>query len=125
MKRYLLTALKIGVPIAILAWLLHKESEAIHRLIERPKDVGLLTLGFGCLMLATCLSFLRWFLLVRALEIPFTVRDAFRLGFLGYLFNFVGPGADQGAAVGDQHNFIVVGNLGCANAFTIAIRGLD
>ena len=32
----------------------------------------------------------------RALGIPFTLRNAFRLGFMGYLLNFVGPGAVGG-----------------------------
>lgn len=44
----------------------------------------------------TGLSFYRWYLLVRALDIPFTVKDAVRLGFLGYMLNFVGPGSVGG-----------------------------
>ena len=39
---------------------------------------------------------MRWFFLVRALNLPFRLRDACRLGFLGYLFNFVAPGAVGG-----------------------------
>jgi hypothetical protein len=34
--------------------------------------------------------------LVKALDLPFRLRDAFRLGFLGYLFNFIAPGAVGG-----------------------------
>ena len=96
MKSQLFSIAKILVPIAILSWLLNKEWDAIQSLLTRPKDLPLLTLSLGCLLLATCLSIFRWFLLVRALEIPFRLRDAFRLGFLGYLFNFVGPGAVGG-----------------------------
>jgi uncharacterized protein (TIRG00374 family) len=38
----------------------------------------------------------RWYLLVRTLHLPFRLRDAFRLGFLGYLFNFVAFGSVGG-----------------------------
>ncbi|MBC7816276.1 MAG: flippase-like domain-containing protein, partial [Planctomycetaceae bacterium] len=48
---------------------------------------------------AILLTFLRWFCLVAALRFQFTVRDAMRLGFIGYLFNFVGPGSVGGDLV--------------------------
>jgi len=47
-------------------------------------------------MAAVVLTIVRWYLLVRALQIPFRVRDALRLGFLGYLFNFVSLGSVGG-----------------------------
>lgn len=80
----------------ILGWLLTREWDAIQALWYRPKNPFLLFASFACLTSATCLSFTRWFLLVRALNIPFKLRDAFRLGFIGYLFNFVGPGGNGG-----------------------------
>ncbi len=42
------------------------------------------------------LTFVRWYLLVRALRLRFRLIDAFRLGFLGYLFNFVSAGSVGG-----------------------------
>ena len=38
------------------------------------------------------LTFIRWYYLVRALDLPFTLREALRLGFLGYLFNLMPMG---------------------------------
>lgn len=96
MKHRVLTVVKILIPILILAWLLTKEWDAIQRLVERPKDHGQLLASLACMLVAVLLTFVRWFLLVRALEIPFTLRAAFRLGFLGFLFNFVGPSAVGG-----------------------------
>ncbi len=100
MKKNVLGILRIAVPAAILAWLLYdvhrKDPDALLRLATRPKDPWLLLASTTCLLAATCISFVRWFLLVRALDIPFTLRKAFRLGFLGYLLNFVGPGAVGG-----------------------------
>jgi glycosyltransferase 2 family protein len=48
---------------------------------------------------AVLLTFTRWFLLVWAQEFDFTYRDAVRLGFFGYILNFVGPGAVGGDLV--------------------------
>ena len=45
---------------------------------------------------AVSLTFVRWYLLVRALGLNFRLLDAFRLGFLGYLFNFVSVGSVGG-----------------------------
>ena len=95
-RRYLIFGLKILVPILILSWLFWKERESILDQWDRPKDWALLAISLVSLLTLTCVSFFRWFLLVRALEIPFTIRQAVRLGFLGYLFNFVGPGAVGG-----------------------------
>lgn len=91
MKRHIASLAKLCVALAILAWLVRKESDAISQLVARPKDLRLLCVSFCCLLAATLLSFVRWFLLVRALEIPFSLREAIRWGFLGYLFNFIGP----------------------------------
>lgn len=51
-----------------------------------------LLLGGGSLVL----TFVRWYLLVRAQQFPFRLRDALRLGFMGFMFNYVAPGATGG-----------------------------
>jgi uncharacterized protein (TIRG00374 family) len=56
----------------------------------------LLASAFGLSFAAICITFLRWYMLVRAISLPFRLRDAFRLGFLGYLLNFVSVGAVGG-----------------------------
>ena len=43
-------------------------------------------------MAALVVTFLRWHRLVTALGLPFRVRDAIRLGFIGNVFNLVIPG---------------------------------
>ena len=91
-----LQVLKIGTPVLILGWLLWKEQDSVQELLTRPKDLRVLLASLVCMLTLTCISFVRWYLLVRALDIPFTLRDAMRLGFLGYLLNFVGPGAVGG-----------------------------
>jgi uncharacterized protein (TIRG00374 family) len=58
----------------------------------------LLLAGFVCLA-GVVLTFFRWYVLVRAQELPFRQVDALRLGFIGYLFSIVLPGTIGGDLV--------------------------
>ena len=42
---------------------------------------------------------MRWYFLVRALDIEFKLKDAFRLGFIGYFSNFLSLGVVGGDAI--------------------------
>ena len=57
---------------------------------------GLLALASLLCLLMVVTTIVRWYLLVRALELPFQLRDAFRLGFLGYMLNFFSLGSVGG-----------------------------
>lgn len=97
MKKYIILFLKFALPLAIIAWLVGNiDEQQMRQLTERPKHWGMLAAALAIAMTAVCMTFIRWFLLVRALEIPFRLRDAFRLGFLGYLLNFVSAGSVGG-----------------------------
>ncbi len=96
-KRYLLAFLKFSIPLGIIIWLLASvEPDQLAALRGRPKNWGLLGAAFGISFTAICITFLRWYLLVRTIDLPFRVRDAFRLGFLAYLLNFISVGAVGG-----------------------------
>lgn len=87
------TLAKIGLPLLLIAWLLSRlDEDQVRQLRERQLDWPLVGGAFLAFFVAVCLSFLRWHQLVRALGIPFSLRDAFRLGFLGFLFNFISVG---------------------------------
>jgi len=45
------------------------------------------------------LTFVRWYILVRAVELPFRLIDAFRLGFIGFFFNSFMPGSVGGDVI--------------------------
>jgi uncharacterized membrane protein YbhN (UPF0104 family) len=68
----------------------------IRRVLARPFDGRLAAAAFGVYMTGLVITFLRWYLLVRALGLPFHVRDAVRLGFIGNFFNLMIPGAVGG-----------------------------
>jgi uncharacterized protein (TIRG00374 family) len=96
-KKYVVNTLKFAAPVAIIAWLLASlEPSQVQELRQRDKDWGHLAMGFGAVMLVVCITFTRWFFLVRALNLPFRLRDAYRLGFLGFLLNFVSLGSVGG-----------------------------
>jgi uncharacterized protein (TIRG00374 family) len=97
LKKTIITLLKILLPLAIIVWLLTSvDPRDLQRLRDKPKDWGMLGIAFAFAMLAVCMTFVRWYLLVRTLHIPFRLQDAFRLGFLGFLLNFVGVGSVGG-----------------------------
>jgi glycosyltransferase 2 family protein len=97
-KKLLWNLLRWGLPLAILAYLVYDatRNDSFTRLRDEPKHWGYLGLASLCCLAAVLLTIVRWFFLVRALHIPLLVRDAFRLGFLGYLLNFVSPGSVGG-----------------------------
>lgn len=94
---YFVTLLKIALPLAILVWLVASlDREQLRELGQRSIHWPLLGCGFVLAMFSVCVTFVRWYLLVRALNLPFRLADAFRLSFVGYLLNFVAFGSVGG-----------------------------
>ena len=98
LKKLLLNLLKFGVSGGILAYVVLRaqQDQSFAELRDQPKHWGYLLLACLLALLGVMISFYRWYLLVRALELPFRLRDAVRLGFLGYLLNFVSVGSVGG-----------------------------
>ncbi len=97
-KRLALTAAKFALPVLILGYLLGWQisPEQWHALAEQPKDYPLLATALGVAMVALSLSFVRWCLLVRAQGIELSMLEAFRLGSISFLLNFVSAGSVGG-----------------------------
>ena len=96
MKKLLITLLKVGISVAIIAWLVYdakaKDEKVFANLWHQPKDWAVLLAAWAFCAAAVMLTLIRWCYLVRALDIPFMFRDAFRIGLLGYLFNLAPMG---------------------------------
>ncbi len=62
------------------------------------KPIHLVPLGLAVIIFVPGLliTFMRWYILVRAQQLPFTVSDAFRLGLIGFFLNSVLPGSVGG-----------------------------
>jgi hypothetical protein len=70
--------------------------DSFATLRDGPKEWRFLFAAGGLCFVAVIITFVRWYLLVWALDIPFRLRDAFRLSFLAYLLNFVSLGSVGG-----------------------------
>ncbi len=91
--------LKWPVAIAVLYALYHANRDSFGNLAERQIQWRFALIGLLLCAGSIVLTFIRWFLLVWGLGFPFKVRDALRLGFIGFLFNYVGPGGAGGDVV--------------------------
>lgn len=93
MKKFLVLLLKIGIPVAILAYLFWEAAnkDAFGALKVQYQQVGfdwgLLAAAWACCAAAVLTTLVRWYYLVRALGIEFSLKEALRIGFMGYLFN--------------------------------------
>ncbi len=103
-KNRLVSAVKsvamIAGGLAIVAYLIWSNwGEIVEQFRDRTISWGYLAAGFTVCLSATVLTFLRWYLLVWAQELPFRLRDSLRIGFIGYAFNLLIPGAVGGDLV--------------------------
>lgn len=97
LKKIAILLVKLAISLAILKFLVDLAgNESFSALRDQPKDWGRLALAWPLVLAAVLLTFFRWMLLVQALGMDFGPRDALRLGFLGYLFNFVSLGSVGG-----------------------------
>ncbi len=89
-------ALLTAIALALLALAVYKNRGKIQDVFARTPDYRLFAIAFFVYMAALLSTFYRWYLLARAVDFPFKIRDAFRLGFIGNVFNLVIPGAVGG-----------------------------
>ena len=105
MKKLLVTLLKIGVSLAIIGYLVYDATQSkthgnvFADLRDQPKNWELLFAAWAANTFATLLTFIRWWLLVRAVDVPCRFRDAIRISFWGYLFNLAPLGIVGGDLV--------------------------
>lgn len=109
MKKTLITLLKIGVSLAIVGYLVYDAMSRGESAFtnEQGKFVpetfmGVVNYAAGhwwwlavawvACTSAVLLTLVRWYYLVRALDLPVGFKDALRIGFLGYLFNLAPMG---------------------------------
>ncbi len=101
------TVLKYALGIALLAlvvwqnWSAPPESGkiGISQAIQRPLQLRPLLLTVFIGLAAALLTFVRWYVLVQAQELPFTLWNAIRLGLVGFFFNNFLPGSVGGDLV--------------------------
>ncbi len=96
------SALKYGLGFGLLAvvlainWHGKNGSLGLSDVLSQPLNMIPLVGAAICLTIATLLTFVRWHILVRSIDLPFTLRNAIRLGLIGYYFNTFLPGSIGG-----------------------------
>ncbi len=91
-----INAILLAVGFGLLALAIGSNWEKIREVFHRRVDWQLFGLAFAVYMVALVATFFRWYLLVRALGLPFRVLDAVKLGYIGSVYNLVIPGAVGG-----------------------------
>lgn len=101
MKRIAWRAAKWLLGVAVLILLLYVNWPKLREMVEEGGRFHLwpMIVAALCFFGGLLLTFLRWFILVRAQELPFTLVDAVRLGFIGQFFNAFLPGSVGGDLV--------------------------
>jgi uncharacterized membrane protein YbhN (UPF0104 family) len=97
-RRIVVAALKTLLAVGILAWLLKGlvQEQAFRRLLDEPKHWPLLAIAQVLVLTAISLNYVRWYVLVRALDLNFKLSDAFRLGSLGLMLSQISLGSVGG-----------------------------
>jgi len=106
-KKHILVVLaKYGLGLGLLAYVIWcywhvpspdgKEDLGLAGVLHRPIHVAPLVLAFGIFVVSVLITFVRWYLLVRAQGLPFTLPNAMRLGMIGFYLSTFLPGSIGG-----------------------------
>ncbi len=98
-RRWLIGTVKMAIAFGLLALVIVLNREQIREVLSRRLDARALAIGCVLYLCGMLLAFVRWAFFVKALEVPFRVRDGLRLGMIANLFNFVIPGGPVGGDV--------------------------
>lgn len=103
--KWLVPLVKYGFGFGLLAYVIYKYwgpqngAPGIGQLLQGPIAFEWLAVAALLMVTAASLQIYRWYLLVRALDLPFTVRNAYRLSLVGIFYNTFIPGSVGGDLV--------------------------
>ncbi len=86
----------VALAFGLLGLVLWQNREKLRTVFSHSLDLRLLALGVFIFQTSLIITYIRWYLLVRVIEPRFTLRSTMLLGFIGYVFNLVIPGAVGG-----------------------------
>jgi glycosyltransferase 2 family protein len=105
-KQIFWIAVKYGLGIGLLAYVVWrywslpspdgKEDLGLVGAFDKPWNTEALLLAGAICLASVLLTFVRWYVLVRAQGLPFTLLNAFRLGLIGYYLSTFLPGSVGG-----------------------------
>lgn len=95
-KGLLSTVLRVGLAVGLIGILVWINRIELARLGERQWNWPILAAALLLTTASIAITFVRWYVLVRAVGLELSLSDAFRLGFLGDFCKYLGPGAVGG-----------------------------
>lgn len=104
-RHFLKGLAKYGIGFGLLAYVLATnwapkgDNPGISGLLQQAPDYAALAAVFGLCVGVLAIQYYRWYVLVRALDLPFAVGGAFRLGLVGTFYNVFLPGSVGGDLV--------------------------
>lgn len=99
------TATKYLLGLGLLAWVIWSNWDpgdgktGLKQALQQPIYVVPLVIAAVLLAVANVMTFVRWYVLVRAQNLEFTVREAIRLGLAGFSLSILLPGAVGGDVI--------------------------
>lgn len=87
------------VAFALLGWTVYSNRAKLADVLHRQIDWKLFGAAFLIYMSGLTLTFARWYVLLKTVDVHLRLIDVFRLGFIGNVFNLVIPGAVGGDVV--------------------------
>lgn len=100
MKRLIVNLLRFGISAAVLIYLItdirREDPGTFARLLSDPKEWTALAAAWLCCAAALAAGFVRWWVLIRGLGLTARLRDAMRIGVLGFMLDFAALGAVGG-----------------------------
>lgn len=104
-KRWLIGAAKYGIGFGLLGYVIWRNwapdppALGLAEVLQRPVQVGPLTLAIVLCVVSILITFVRWYVLVRAQGLEITLTNALRLGLVGFFFSTYLPGSVGGDVV--------------------------
>lgn len=92
----LLAWLRWPLALGLVGYLFSQHREGFDRIAQRELLWSWVIAAVGFRALSVVLGCWRWWMLVRAQDIPFSFRDALRMGCMGNLFSLIVPGTVGG-----------------------------
>ena len=101
MKTTLINVAKVAISVGIISWLVYRAytENQFTILFEAEKNWLGIFAGLACVFSAVIVSFVRWNLLVKAIDLPFRLVDSIRIGMIGIFFNLSPIGVIGGDAL--------------------------
>ncbi len=106
MKKALTLLIKVSLILSIFIFLFYQahENDAFSEFWSRPKHWGYLILAFLSNFAAVSITIFRWQFLLNSVDVPLKTKQAFRIGYLSFLFNL----APVGIVTGDGIRFYML-----------------